>query len=87
MTAMTNVFKKHNPRRNQVAMVMKHKDITERTVFGRAFPNATMHLCLFPVLRTFRWQIMCENFGITSGEQDLVLDLMSRFTHAHSIEQ
>ena len=23
------------------------KDMKERTVFGRAFPHATMHLCLF----------------------------------------
>ena len=54
MTAMGNAFKKHNSRWDQVAMVMTDKDMTERTVFGSAFPNATMHLCLFHVLRSFR---------------------------------
>ena len=72
MTAMANAFKKHNSRWDQVAMVMSDKDMTERTVFGRAFPNGTMHLCLFHVLRSFRRQITCDKFGITSGERDLV---------------
>ena len=49
------------------------------------FPNATMHLCLFHVLRSFRRQITCEKFGITSGERDVVLDMMSRLTYARSI--
>ncbi|KAK2146202.1 hypothetical protein LSH36_625g01034 [Paralvinella palmiformis] len=71
MTAMANASKKHNPRRDRVAMVMMDKDMLERTVFGRAFPNATMHLNLFHVLRTFRRQKMCEKFGIMSGERDL----------------
>ena len=85
MTAMADSFKKHNARWEKVAMVMTDKDMTERTVFGRAFPNATMHLCLFHVLRSFRRQITCEKFGITSGERDLVLDMMSRLTYARSL--
>ena len=76
MTAMANAFKKHNSRWDKVAVVMTDKDMTERTVFGSAFPNATMHLCLFHVLRSFRRQIT---------ERDLVLDMMSRLTYARSI--
>ena len=85
MSAMVAAFKKHNSRWDKVAMVMTDKDMTERNVFGRAFPQATMHLCLFHVLRTFRRQITCEKFGITSGEWDLVLDFMCRLTYANSL--
>ena len=87
MTAMADAFKKNNARWDKVAMVMTDKDMTERTVFGRAFLNATMHLCLFHVLRSFRRQITCEKFGITSGERDLVLDMMSRLTYARSLDK
>jgi len=42
MTAMADAFKKNNPRWDRVAMVVTGRDMTERTEFGRAFPNATM---------------------------------------------
>jgi zinc finger SWIM domain-containing protein 3 len=87
MTAMANAFKKHNSRWDQVAMVMTDKDMTERTVFERAFPNATMHLCLFHVFRSFRRQITCEKFGVRRARpgvgHDVSADLRQVDTRLH----
>ena len=51
---MTKVFKKHNPQWVEIKTIITDKEFTERSVFGRAFPDALLLICLFNVSRTFR---------------------------------
>ena len=57
------------------------KDFTKRTVFSEVFPNASLHICLFHTLRSFRREITCEKLGIRPGEQDHCLELISKLAY------
>ena len=47
--AMVQTFKHHNSSWEKVRLIMTDKDLTERLVFGREFPEAKLHLCLFHI--------------------------------------
>ena len=53
-------------------------------MFGSEFPEAKLHLCLFHILQSFCQEVICDKFGITSGERDEVLDNKSKMTYAKS---
>ena len=48
-----NAFKEHNSAYCSTRVIMTDKDMNKRDVLSEAFPNATLQLCLFHVLRTF----------------------------------
>lgn len=84
MTWMVETFKKLNPEWRKVRVVMADKDIGERDIIKRCLPDASVVICLFHVLRSFRREITCEKMGITSGQRSLCLELMQKMAHATS---
>lgn len=66
--ATVELFKKHNPSWDETKVVMSDKDFTERDVFKSCFPAASLSICLYHTLRSFRREITCEKMGITSAE-------------------
>ena len=64
---MMGAFKKHNQNWNRARVIMADKDIKERDSVKTEFPDATVLICLFHTLRTFRREITSEKMGITSG--------------------
>ena len=52
--ATVDLFKKHNPSWNETKVVMSDKDFTERDVFKACFPAASLSICLYHTLRSFR---------------------------------
>lgn len=69
MQWMLGTFKKNNPSWPQVRIVMADKDIGERDVVKSNLPAASVLICLFHALRTFRREVSCEKLGITAGER------------------
>ncbi len=81
---MMETFKKRNAEWVKVRVVMADKDIGEREVIKQCLPNASVVICLFHTLRTFRREVTCEKMGITSGQRSLCLELMQKMAHASS---
>ena len=80
---MANIFKKHNPKwSNTVTLI--DKDFIERDAFKAEFPDASILICLFHVLRTFRREITCDKLGITSAERSFVLEIIQKIAFART---
>lgn len=84
---MMEVFKKHNPNWNDTRVVMADKDIKERDTVKKVLPDATILICLFHTLRTFRREITTEKMGITSGERTMSLECVQKMAYASSLEE
>ena len=82
--ATVDLFKKHNPSWNETKVVMSDKDFTERDVFKACFPAASLSICLYHTLRSFRREITCEKMGITSAERLRVFEILSSLAHCKS---
>ena len=79
---MVETFKQHNLNWTLTRLLMADKDMGERNVFKRCFPNATMLVCLFHTLRTFRRELACNKIGITQQQRELCLDLLQKIAHS-----
>ena len=47
-------FKVNNPQWKETKVIMTDKDLNSQAVFRQEFPTASLHICLFHVLRSFR---------------------------------
>ena len=63
---------------------MKDKDMTERSVLAEVFVDATLQLCLFHTLRSFKREFSMEKMGLRAGMRDTVLEILAGTTHANS---
>ena len=66
---------------------MADKDLNERETIKCAFPNATVLICLFHTLRTFKREVTSEKMGITQGEVDSLLEKFQEMAYARSTDQ
>ncbi|CAC5411152.1 unnamed protein product [Mytilus coruscus] len=79
-------FQKHNPDSSGIKVVMADKDIVERDVFKEAFPDASLLICKFHILRTFNLEITTEKMGISSAQRYVALELIQKLLHSISEE-
>ena len=84
---MLEVFKSHNPMWSNIQVIMADKDIKERDTVKNVLPEATVLICLFHTLRTFRREVTCEKMGITSGERNMCLETIQKMAYAPSLEE
>ena len=81
---MVKTFKKHNPQWSSTKVMISDKDFNERAIFKKEFLDATLHLCLFDTLRSFKKEITTEKMGIRSGEREHALELITKFVYSQS---
>ncbi|VDI68983.1 zinc finger SWIM domain-containing protein 3 [Mytilus galloprovincialis] len=79
-------FQKHNPDSSGIKVIMADKDIVERDVFKEEFPDASLLICKFHVLRTFNREITTEKMGISSAQRYVALELIQKLVHSSSEE-
>jgi zinc finger SWIM domain-containing protein 3 len=84
---MIEQFKKHNRNWDDIRVIMADKDIKERDTMKKLLPSATVLICLFHTLRTFRREITTEKMGITSGERIMCLEYVQKMAYASSFEE
>ena len=77
-------FKERNSNWSKVQVIMADKDMTERNVMAEKLPNASILICLFHTLRSFRREISIEKMGISVGDRNLSLELLQKITNAKS---
>ena len=86
LTALLEVFQKHNPAWQKTMTILTDKDLTERAVYGRLFPSANLQLCLFHVLKTMRREIHCEKMNIRLEQKNLCLEIIQNLAYSYSEE-
>ena len=81
---MVQVFKSENPRWSCTKVVITDKDFTERAVFQKEFPSASLLICLFHTLRSMKREVSCEKLGLRPGERDHALEVLTRLVYSKS---
>ena len=81
---MVQAFKSVNPRWVDTKVVMSDKDFNECNMFKKEFPQATLQICLFHTLRSFRREITIEKMSIQPGERDHVLEIVTKLAYSKS---
>ena len=76
------MFKKQNPCWFKTKVIMSDKDFTEYDAFTSCFSGASLNICLYHTLRTFRREVTCEKLGISSAERLRPLETLSRMAHS-----
>ena len=66
---IVKVFQKHNELWTETKVIMSDKDFVEREAFSKCFANASLLICLYHTLRSFRREVTCENIVIISAER------------------
>lgn len=87
ITRMVSTFKSFNSSWEKTKVVLSDKDFTERNVFEKEFPMASLIICLFHTMRSFRREISCEKLSLRSGERDYALELMEKLVYSKSPEE
>ncbi|XP_050056000.1 zinc finger SWIM domain-containing protein 3-like isoform X11 [Aphis gossypii] len=77
-------FKKFNSSSENIKMFMTDKDMTERQVIKEIFPNVSLAICLFHVLRTFNREITCEKQNISPELRDQLKQIFEKMCYAQS---
>ena len=85
ITRMVQVFKCENPNWSDTKVVMSDKDFTERAVFEKEFPCASLLICLFHTLQSMRREVTCEKLGLRPGEQDHVLEVLTQLAYSKRV--
>ena len=81
---MVRIFKKHNTSWFATKVIITDKDMNERDTLSKEFPDATLQLCLFHVLRTFGREITTEAMSIRSAGKSLALNLLQKLAYSKS---
>jgi zinc finger SWIM domain-containing protein 3 len=81
---MIQVFKVNNPGHTKVKAIMSDKDFVERLVLHDELPQASMLICLFHVLRTFRREVTCEKMNIRAAQRDFCLDILQKIVYSRT---
>ena len=84
ITKVVQSFEANNPRWVDTKVIMTDKDFTERVVFRQEFPTASLLICLFHAMRSFKREITCEKLGLRAGECDHALELMTKLAYSKS---
>lgn len=87
ISSMVQAFKQFNTPWEKVKTVMSDKDFVERSVMRDEFPKASLIICLFHVLRTFRREVTCDRMGLRPAQRDLCLDILQKIVYSHSAEE
>ena len=82
-----DLFKERNPNWSSVRVIMTDKDLNEREVLARNFPDSDLQICLFHTFRTFRREISMDKFGISAGQRNLSLELLQQMAYSTSEEK
>ena len=69
---MIGTFQKYNVAWTETKVIMIDKDIIEKDVLAKAFPDATLQLCPFHVLRCFGRVLTIDAMSIRSAERTLM---------------
>ena len=84
---LINTFKEHNPAWTKTTTILIDKDFMERSVYNKAFPSASLQLCLFHVLRSMKREVNTEKMKITLEQRLVTLEILQRIAYSKNEEE
>ena len=63
------------------------KTLKNKIIIRNELPNASILICLFHTLRTFRREITCDKMGITAGQRVTCLELIQKLAYSSSEDE
>jgi len=66
---------------------MVDKDLSAVNVLPSTFTNATVNLCLFHCMRSFRREVTEAKLGITTAQNSSVLELIAQTCYTNTVGQ
>jgi zinc finger SWIM domain-containing protein 3 len=63
---------------------MADKDMGERNMLKDELPSASLQICLFHVLRTFKREVTCEKLKISVDERLHMLKILQKIAYCKS---
>ncbi|EEY69056.1 uncharacterized protein PITG_23301 [Phytophthora infestans T30-4] len=75
-------FKQNNPAWTRVQSILIDKDVTELSVLRAAFPDASILLCQFHVLKYLREAVASSDYGFTSWQKDQLRSTFNLLVYA-----
>ena len=73
-----NVFKAKNESWEKTKVIISDNDFLEREIFKDYFTNASLLICLYYTLRSFRGEVTCEKMGIMSAQRLHTLEILQK---------
>lgn len=86
LTAM-EAFKESNPSWTKVQCVLIDKDFTEMSVLKTAFPDATILLCQFHVIKYLREEIASSDYGFTAWQKQQLRNVVNLLVYAKTEQE
>ena len=83
---IVKALQKHNKLWTETKVIMSDKDFVERKAFSKSFANASLLICLYHTLRSFRREVTCEKMGITSAERLQFLEIIQLIAYSKTPE-
>ncbi|KAK8783507.1 hypothetical protein V5799_010127 [Amblyomma americanum] len=80
-------FQDLNPSWTKTRCIMADKDLLERDLLKKSFPQAHVLICVFHTLKTFRHEITCAKMTMSAEQRDHTLKLLQRMVYARSDEE
>lgn len=68
-------------------VIITEKYFTKRMVFNEEFQHASLHICLFHALRSFRREVTCDKLGKRPGERDHSLETITKLVYLCSEDE
>ena len=87
ISGLLDIFKRHNPAWNKIQTVLSDKDFTERAVYKQHYPQVSLQLCLFHVLRTMKREVSTQKMSITLEQKNFALEIIQKLAYAANIDE
>lgn len=84
--AMLDVFKEFNCNWHKTKVFVGDKDFADRAVYKEKFADASLHICLYHVLKTFNREITTVKRQITTEQRCQALKVLEKLVYATSSE-
>jgi len=75
-----DAFVKYNDT-TKAKCIMADKDMVERDVIAQKIPSATLMICLFHTLRTFRREFSAQKMNLNAAQRIAVLEVITKLVY------
>uniref|UniRef100_A0A8D8QF81 Zinc finger SWIM domain-containing protein 3 n=1 Tax=Cacopsylla melanoneura TaxID=428564 RepID=A0A8D8QF81_9HEMI len=79
---MLNIFRNMNPKSQDIKVIFTDKDFTERDALRIVFPNASLLLCFFHTLKTFKTKVTCAKMGLSGEVRKEALHILQQIAYS-----
>ena len=87
ISSLVTMFKQQNPAWDKTRTILTDKDFMERSVYSEQFPNASLQLCLFHVLKSMRREIHCEKMNIRLEQKNVCLEILQKMAYSNNEDE